>query len=108
MIAPAAADPRGRVLFACVGNLRGDDGFALTVPAPFQGRLPTGADRIETDIGGLGGRDVVDLRLLGPDPWAPTLLLDLRLTVCRAGAARRRELSGVATPLEAAIVGAPR
>lgn len=85
MIAPAAADPRGRVLIASVGNLRGDDRFALTV-APFQGRLPTGADRIETDIGGLGGREVVDLPLLGPDLWAPTLLLYLRLTVCVAPA----------------------
>lgn len=84
MIAPAAADPRGRVLVASVGNLRGDDRFALTIAAPFQGRLPTGANRIETDVGGLGGRDAVDLRLLGPDPWAPALLLYLRLTVCVA------------------------
>jgi hypothetical protein len=53
MIAPAAADPRGRVLIASVGNLRGDDRFALTV-APFQGRLPTGANRIETDVAAWG------------------------------------------------------
>lgn len=55
MAAPAAADPSRRVLVACVGNpLRGDDGFGFAVAARLEGRLPAGADLIETGIGGLG------------------------------------------------------
>ncbi len=55
MVAPPAADPRRRVLVACVGNpLRGDDGFGLAVWAALEGGLPAGVDLIETGIGGLG------------------------------------------------------
>lgn len=55
MVAPALVDPPRRVLVACVGNLlRGDDGFGLAVAARLLGRLPPGADLIETGIGGLG------------------------------------------------------
>lgn len=43
------------MLVDCVGNpLRGDDGFGCEVAARLQGRLPAGADLIETGIGGLG------------------------------------------------------
>ena len=42
-------------MVACVGNLlRGDDGFGLAVAGCLQGRLPTGADLIETGTAGLG------------------------------------------------------
>lgn len=55
MAAPAAGDPRGIVLVACVGNpLRGDDGFGLAVWAQLEGCLPAGVDLIETGIGSLG------------------------------------------------------
>jgi hydrogenase maturation protease len=55
MPAPAAADLQRRVLVACVGNvLRGDDGFGPAVAAQLQGRLPAGADVVETGIGALG------------------------------------------------------
>lgn len=55
MAAPAVDDPLGRVLVACVGNpLRGDDGFGFAVAARLQGRLPAGADLIETGIAALG------------------------------------------------------
>ncbi len=55
MVALAAVDGRRRVLVACVGNLlRGDDSFGLAVAARLRGRLPRGAELIETGIGGLG------------------------------------------------------
>ncbi len=55
MVAPALVDPTRRVLVACVGNpLRGDDGFGLAVAGCLQGRLPAGAELIETGIAGLG------------------------------------------------------
>ncbi len=42
-----------RVLVACVGNvLRGDDGFGPAVAARI-GRLPAGAELVETGIGGV-------------------------------------------------------
>ncbi len=43
-----------RVLVACVGNvLRGDDGFGPAVAERLEGRLPGGAELIETGIGGV-------------------------------------------------------
>ncbi len=55
MPAPAAADIPRRVLVTRVGNvLRGDDGFGPAVAAQLQGRLPAGADVVETGIGPLG------------------------------------------------------
>ena len=55
MAAPPAAEAARRVLVACVGNtLRGDDGFGIAVAAGLEHSLPTGADLIETGIGGIG------------------------------------------------------
>jgi hydrogenase maturation protease len=43
-----------RVLVACVGNLlRRDDGFGPAVAARLEGRLPPGAELVETGIGGV-------------------------------------------------------
>ena len=43
------------MLVACVGNaLRGDDGFGIAVAGELEHSLPTGADLIETGIGGIG------------------------------------------------------
>ncbi len=54
MVAPPAAEPAGRVLVACVGNiLRGDDGFGIAVATALQNTLPAGVDLIETGIGSL-------------------------------------------------------
>lgn len=45
---------QARVLVACVGNvLRGDDGFGPAVAKRLEGRLPAGAELVETGIGGV-------------------------------------------------------
>jgi hydrogenase maturation protease len=74
------SSPQGTgVLVACVGNvLRGDDGFGPAVAARLKGRLPLGAELLETGIGGVavvqellagyGGLVVVDALDDGAEP----------------------------------------
>jgi hydrogenase maturation protease len=45
---------RPRVIVGCVGNLlRGDDGFGPAVAQSLEGSLPSGAELVETGIGGI-------------------------------------------------------